>query len=212
MIKKILSKIPSYSDELNLNLAKAEDRFKWLLASILFAKRISSEIAKKTFQKFIENGLTSPDSLLKAGWDKIVEVLDAGGYVRYDFSTATNILETVKLLKKQYQGSLENLYENASNSKDLERRLREFKGVGPVAVNIFLRELRKVWDKAKPEISSIALNMAKQLKLDKQDAELYESKLIRIFLQYCKKRRCKECPVKEYCEKCDLSKHKKPSY
>ena len=212
MIKKILSKIPSYSDELNLNLAKAEDRFKWLLASILFAKRISSEIAKKTFQKFIKNGLTSPDSLLKAGWDKIVEVLDAGGYVRYDFSTATNILETVKLLKKQYQGSLENLYENASNSKDLERRLREFKGVGPVAVNIFLRELRKVWDKAKPEISSIALNMAKQLKLDKQDAELYESKLIRIFLQYCKKRRCKECPVKEYCEKCDLSKHKKPSY
>jgi len=212
MIKKILSEIPSYSDELNLNLAKAEDRFKWLLASILFAKRISSEIAKKTFQKFIENGLTSPDSLLKAGWDKIVEVLDAGGYVRYDFSTATNILETVKLLKKQYQGSLENLYENASNSKDLERRLREFKGVGPVAVNIFLRELRKVWDKAKPEISSIALNMAKQLKLDKQDAELYESKLIRIFLQYCKKRRCKECPVKEYCEKCDLSKHKKPSY
>ncbi|RLI32488.1 hypothetical protein DRO51_01700 [Candidatus Bathyarchaeota archaeon] len=212
MIKKILSKIPSYSDELNLNLAKAEDRFKWLLASILFAKRISSEIAKKTFQKFIENGLTSPDSLLKAGWDKIVEVLDAGGYVRYDFSTATNILETVKLLKKQYRGSLENLYENASNSKDLERRLREFKGVGPVAVNIFLRELRKVWDKAKPEISSIALNMAKQLKLDKQDAELYESKLIRIFLQYCKKRRCKECPVKEYCEKCDLSKHKKPSY
>ena len=212
MIKKILSEIPSYSDELNLNLAKAEDRFKWLLASILFAKRISSEIAKKTFQKFIENGLTSPDSLLKAGWDKIVEVLDAGGYVRYDFSTATNILETVKLLKKQYRGSLENLYENASNSKDLERRLREFKGVGPVAVNIFLRELRKVWDKAKPEISSIALNMAKQLKLDKQDAELYESKLIRIFLQYCKKRRCKECPVKEYCEKCDLSKHKKPSY
>ena len=104
------------------------------------------------------------------------------------------------------------MYENASNSKDLERRLREFKGVGPVAVNIFLRELRKVWDKAKPEISSIALNMAKQLKLDKQDAELYESKLIRIFLQYCKKRRCKECPVKEYCEKCDLSKHKKPSY
>ena len=207
MIKKILSEIPSYSDELNLNLAKAEDRFKWLLASILFAKRISSEIAKKTFQKFIKNGLTSPDSLLKAGWDKIVEVLDAGGYVRYDFSTATNILETVKLLKKQYQGSLENLYENASNSKDLERRLREFKGVGPVAVNIFLRELRKVWDKAKPEISSIALNMAKQLKLDKQDAELYESKLIRIFLQYCKKRRCKECPVKEYCEKCGLSKH-----
>ena len=212
MIKKILSEIPSYSDELNLNLAKAEDRFKWLLASILFAKRISSEIAKKTFQKFIENGLTSPDSLLKAGWDKIVEVLDAGGYVRYDFSTATNILETVKLLKKQYQGSLENLYENASNSKDLERRLREFKGVGPVAVNIFLRELRKVWDKAKPEISSIALNMAKQLKLNKQDAELYESKLIRIFLQYCKRRRCKECPVKEYCEKCNLSKHKKPSY
>jgi len=38
----------------------------------------------------------------------------------------------------------------ALDSKDLERRLIEFKGFGPTAVNIFLRELRGIWSKANP--------------------------------------------------------------
>ena len=89
-LERRLSRIPSYSRELGLDLRKPRDRFKWFLASMLFAKRISSEIARKTYKLFEAEGLTTPDALLRAGWDKLVEVLDAGGYVRYDFSTATN--------------------------------------------------------------------------------------------------------------------------
>ncbi len=200
MVKEILSKMPSYSDELGLDLAKPEDRFKWFLASMLFAKRISSEIAKKTFQKFVERGLTSPDKLLDAGWDKVVEVLDSGGYVRYDFSTATNLLYAAELLKKRYNGSLEELHAQASDSMDLERRLLEFKGIGGVAINIFLRELRGIWAKAKPKFSPRALDVAEKLGIDKKDLETYESKLVRINLQYCRRQRCQECLVKDYCK------------
>ncbi len=55
-IRDILSTIKSYPEELGLHLRKCEDRFKWFLASILFAKRISAEIAKKTYLRFEQEG------------------------------------------------------------------------------------------------------------------------------------------------------------
>ncbi|MFH7859522.1 MAG: hypothetical protein QXR03_00785 [Candidatus Aenigmatarchaeota archaeon] len=199
ILEEKLKQIPTYSKEIGLDLKNANDRFKWFIASMLFAKRISSNIAKKTFEKFIEEKLTSIDKILDAGWDKLVEVLDSGGYVRYDFSTATNILKNLKKLKEEYGGSLEILHEKALNSKDLEKKLLEFKGFGPVAVNIFLRELRNIWDKANPKPSKLALEVAK--KLNFKNIEKYESSLVRINIEYCKKYKCKECLVKEYCKK-----------
>ena len=195
-LEEKLSEIKSYSEELGLDLRKPSDRFKWFLASILFAKRISSEIAKRTFQLFLREGLTSPDRILEAGWDRLVEILDSGGYVRYDFSTASNLLEIMRKLKDEY-GSLEKLYEKTSSPEDLERKLMDFKGVGPVCVNIFLRELRGIWDRAKPKPSKIAMEMAEMLGLKR--IEPYESALVRLRLEYCKRRRCMECPVREYC-------------
>jgi len=135
-----LCQLRTYSEELGLNLSKPEDRFKWFLASILFAKRISAEIAKKTYRRFEDEGLTTPESILAAGWDLLVQVLDSGGYVRYDFSTASNLLGIMKELKEKY-GDIESLHGKSAGPRDLEKRLQEFKGVGPVGVNIFLREL-----------------------------------------------------------------------
>jgi endonuclease III len=195
-----LSKLQSYSDELDLDLTKLKDRFKWFLASILFAKRISAEIAKKTYRRFEEEEITTPERILKAGWDRLVEVLDSGGYVRYDFSTASNLLRIMGELKEKY-GDLESLYKESSSSMDLEKRLQEFKGIGPVGVNIFLRELRGIWEKAKTKPSKIAIKTAQRI--DLKDVESYESNLVRLNLEYCKKRRCGECPVRNHCK--DLS-------
>ena len=108
-MKEALSKLPSYSSELDLDLSKPEDRFKWFLASVLFAKRISAETAKETYLSFEQEDLTTPEAILEAGWDRLVEVLDSGGYTRYDFSTATNLLAIAKALKENY-GDLEKLH------------------------------------------------------------------------------------------------------
>ncbi|MEM1545298.1 MAG: hypothetical protein QXY40_00955 [Candidatus Methanomethylicia archaeon] len=195
-IPEVLSRIPTYSVELGLDLRKVEDRFKWFIASILFAKRISSDIAKRTFKLFIEYKLDSPDNILNAGWNRLVEVLDEGGYVRYDFSTASNILEALNTLKNIY-GNLEELHKHSKDSEDLERRLMKLKGVGPVAINIFLRELRGIWVKADPKPSSIAIITAQ--KIGFSDVKSFESQLVRIGIEYCKKRRCIECPVRSFC-------------
>jgi hypothetical protein len=197
-LKDALCKLPSYSQELDLDLSRAADRFKWFLASVLFAKRISAQTAKETYFYFEQEELTSADAILEAGWDRLVEVLDAGGYTRYDFSTATYLLGIAKTLKKKY-GSLERLYTESTNPSDLERRLKEFKGVGPVGVNIFLRELRGVWDKAKPKPSPLAVATAKRIGLSSEDVERYESQLVRLNLEYCKKGRNRECPLENIC-------------
>jgi endonuclease III len=127
-----------------------------------------------------------------------VEVLDLGGYTRYDFSTAKNLLGLAKTLKKKY-GDLEQLHSESSSPADLERRLQEFKGVGPVGVNIFLRELRGVWEKAKPKPSPMAVATAQKIGLSTEYIEHYESQLIRLNLEYCKKHRSSECPLKDKC-------------
>jgi len=196
-VEEKLSQLPTYSEELELDLSKPEDRFKWFLASLLFAKRISAEIAKKTYHRFEDEGLTTPGKILAAGWDRLVEVLDSGGYVRYDFSTASNLLRIMKELKEKY-GDLEEIHRQSSDPKDLEKRLQEFVGIGPVGVNIFLRELRSIWEKAKPGPSRIATEVAQRIGL--KDVEFYESALVRLGLEYCKKSKCKECLVPKYCK------------
>jgi endonuclease III len=197
-VKHALSKLQSYSVELGLDLTKPEDRFKWFLASVLFAKRISAETAKETYLCFEQEELTSPNAILQAGWDRLVEVLDSGGYTRYDFSTAANLLAIARTLLEKY-GSLERLHAESGNPGDLESRLLEFKGVGPVGVNIFLRELRGVWEKAKPKPSSMAVVTAQRIGLGPEDVERFESQLVRLNLEFCKRRRSSECPLGNDC-------------
>jgi len=199
-VKGKLLSLVTHSQELGLDLRRGEDRSKWLLASMLFAKRIPSKIAMATFRQFENAGLVSPEAIVAAGWDRLVEILDAGGYVRYDFSTASTLLEAMDKLLKTY-GSLEKLHDRAEDSKDLEQKLQELKGIGSVATNIFLRELRSIWSKTNPRPSPLSLAVAKKLGLAESDVELprIESALVRVHLDFCKRQKCAECPVKEDC-------------
>lgn len=134
-----------YSSELGIDLKSGKEReiFKWLLACLLFGKPIQQEVAKRTYFEFQKGGLVTPEKILEAGRDRLVEVLDRGHYVRYDFSTATKLLEICQELKTKYQ-TLTNLLRQSKNQKDLEKKLLEFKGIGPVTVRIFLREFAKI--------------------------------------------------------------------
>ena len=153
-----------YSKNLGINVdsRKSEEIFKWFLASILYGKRISEKIATNTYREFEKEKLLTPDAILAAGWDKLVEVLDKGGYVRYDFSTATKLLEITKELKNRY-GDLNKINEIALSPRDLEQKFQEFKGIGPVTTQIFLRELRGIWKNANPALSNFALIATKKL-------------------------------------------------
>jgi len=202
-IDKLLAEFPMYSVELGIDLTTPAGRFKWFLASILFGARISEKIALNTYREFEKVGIDTADKILSAGWDELVRILDEGGYVRYDESTATNLPNIMEDLKERY-GSLDDLYEESSDTEDLEKRLQDFKGIGPVTAQIFLRELRGVWD-VDPEPSKRAEEAAKCLGIDLQEFEgemlsRVEAALVKLQLRYCKREKCSECPMKEFCE------------
>ena len=157
-------RLKTYSSSLGIDLKskKEEEIFKWFLASILFGKRISTEIASRTYREFKTRGILSAKKILEMGWDGLVKVLDDGGYVRYDFSTATKLLNLMKELKERY-GTLCQLHKQAKGPRDLEQRLMEFKGIGPVTTNIFLRELRTVWANSDPEPMDFVKRVARDL-------------------------------------------------
>jgi len=66
---------------------------------------------------------------------------------------------------------LEPLSTQLKDSRDLEKRLLELKGVGPTAVSIFLRELKAVWEKANPQLSPLARQVASKLGLDEEEMD-----------------------------------------
>src|SRR5208337_1907881 len=144
-----------YSSMLGIDLRKGDKEYlKWFLASILYAKPIREESATRTYRIFEANGLTSAKAIADAGWDRLVELLDKGGYTRYDFSTADRLLAIFGKLQKKYGGSLQRLYEASSNGEDLEGRIMGLgKGIGPVTVSIFLRDMQEIWPKSREKLT-----------------------------------------------------------
>ena len=222
-VKELISKPGGkFSKELGIDLSKGKSTeiFKWFLASKLFGARIGTNIAIKTYREFERCGVLSPKKILETGWDGLVRILDDGGYARYDFSTATKLLEIVKDLKKFYHGDLNKLHEMADDEEALENLLKSLgKGIGDVTVNIFLRELRNVWAKARPGLSVYVELAAQRLGFVKQGEEPlktlekiwslnkipgrdfcdFEAALLRLGKDFCKKRKCSSCPMAEEC-------------
>jgi len=111
--------------------------------------------------------LTDPQRILKAGWDFLVyPVMREGGYVRYDGRKSTQVLRDCKMLIADYGGRPSRLHERARDACDLEERLLAFYGVGPVTMNIFLRELRPFWTKADPDPLPVVEVLARRLSID----------------------------------------------
>ncbi|WP_201352174.1 hypothetical protein [Hydrogenimonas urashimensis] len=178
-----LERSPLYSEELGIDLADKRDGelFKWFLASLLFGGRITQTIAKHTYRAFEKYGLLTPEKILDAGWDFLVNpIMWEGGYVRYDGRKSEQILRDCESLLEKYEGSLNRVHDLASDSKDLEKRLDAFYGVGPVTVNIFLRELRPFWEKADPKPLDIVFEEAEKLHIDLARFERKSLRFVRI--------------------------------
>jgi len=227
LAKKLIQALGGrFSASLGIDLASgySGEIFKWFLASILFGARIGEKIAANTYREFARKDVVTPQSVLDTGWDGLVEILDSGGYVRYDFKTATQLLEIMGTLQERYAGDLNLLHQQAIDERDLESRLMEFKGIGPVTTNIFLRELRGVWEKADPLPSDLVILAARNLGLTtyagqttEERAQLlfdlreafpeplifadFESALVRLGKEWCRKERHAHCPIREWCER-----------
>jgi endonuclease III len=226
LLSQVLARLPGrFATELGIDVqAGPAARQKWFLAAVLYGARISGQLAARTYQVFAARGIYTPEAILAQGWDNLVALLDAGGYARYDFKTATKLLKIMASLEDQYQGSLERLHEVAADGPDLEQRLQKLApGVGPTTANIFLRELRGVWAKANPPLSPLAQLAGEHLGLlppglspgealatleaewqqqpvPSHDFADLEAALVRLGRDYCRKDASgPPCPLGTYC-------------
>ena len=138
--------MPSVVAKLGIDLSsrKEGELFKWFLACLLFGKPIQQEIAERAYTRLVSAGVRNPDTVLDSGWDELVRLLDEAHYVRYDFSTATKLLEVCQELKQCY-GNMTKLMAKAKTGAELSARLQEFKHIGPVTARIFTREVAAIW-------------------------------------------------------------------
>src|SRR5690242_7387648 len=111
---------------IDLPSKQESELFKWLLACLLFGKPIQQEVARQAYYVITEAGITSAEILADRSWDDLVGLLDQGHYVRYDFSTATKLLDVSKSVVSQY-GSVSALVEGSADAHQLEERLKAFK-------------------------------------------------------------------------------------
>lgn len=152
---------------IDLQSRRKEEVVKWFLASILYSKPIRESTATLTYKTFEAYGAVNVENLLSTGWDGLVRILDEGGYTRYDFSTATKLLEAFGHLKSEYASDLWNLYDRSSGGLELEKRLKGLgKGIGDTTVSIFLRDMRRIWPKANPIPSPLVRLAMEELGID----------------------------------------------
>lgn len=158
-----------YSEELGIDLAIKNDSelFKWFLASILYGARISESIARETYRAFERHELLSPNSILEAGIDTLIDpIMREGGYVRYDYQRSSQIGQNCDTIHDRYDGSLNRLHDEADDADVLKDRLTTIHGIGPVTANIFLRELRPFWEKSDSEPLDVVRKVTVELDID----------------------------------------------
>jgi len=225
MLQKLLGVLgQKYSDVLgiDLNSEKEEEIFKWFLASVLFGAPITEKSVIKTYKCFEKHGITTPQKIVTKGWNGLVSILDEGSYTRYDFKTADKLLEVMGNLLKNYDGNINSLHARAKDPDDLEIRLKSLgKGIGDVMVSIFLRELRGIWEKADPRPTPLVILAARNMgiikakdpdkallelkefwrknKAPKGDFNEFETALLRLGKNFCRKEKCDQCLMYKYC-------------
>lgn len=143
----------TYSQELGIALDHGTPAplFQWLCASILFSARISAAAATKAARALIDAGWTTADKMAGSTWADRTQVLNHAGYARYDESTSRMLGDTAERLVADYGGDLRKLRDQAGKDPAEERkRLKVFKGLGDVGIDIFLREAQDIWSEHYP--------------------------------------------------------------
>jgi hypothetical protein len=204
-----------YSSELGIDVDAGDTEVeRWFLASTLFGTRISAPIAERTFRELARAGINRITDAGGFSWDALVALLDAGGYTRYDFRTATRLQTLSQVVGDSYAGDIGGIGRQQTDPAALVADLSDLPGWGPVTVGLFLRELRGVWPGARLPLDPRAAESARHLGLlagperDEfvrvrqiarqagRDERDLEASLVRLSLAH---RRTTECPGGHRC-------------
>jgi len=155
-----------FSTEMGIDVDAGDAEIeRWFLAATLFGTRISTSIVERTAGVLFDAGIRSIADVEALGWHHLVELLDSGGYVRYDYRTADRLLELARRVEAREDGGVATLGRTLTEPAQLMEALDALPGWGPTTVGVFLRELRGVWPGAEPPLDARTLEAARHLQL-----------------------------------------------
>ncbi|MEV8634800.1 hypothetical protein AB0395_24405 [Streptosporangium sp. NPDC051023] len=159
-----------FSREMGIDVDRGEREVeRWSLAATLFGTRISAAIAVRTYRLMARAGVRAPADVDRYSWDDLVDLLDRGGYVRYDYRTATRLQRLAAVLGRGGVGAL-----RKDRMTDTRAALDALPGWGPMTVTLFLRELRGVWPGVDPPVDDRAAEAARHVGLLGEDDQPLE--------------------------------------
>jgi endonuclease III len=208
--------------DIDITSAKSEETFKWLVAAILYTSMADEHVARASYTNLRRAEALSVEELLKCGETGLAELLRHTEPSTRDQQMARDLVGIATTLKTKYEGDLNRLHFLSSDGRDLAERLCDLGNVvTSETLEVFLGELRGVWEKVDKPLPSSAALAASRLGLTAiTDGQLvereleeawerrnpeglrfadWECALTRLGLQYCQNQRCYDCPAAVDC-------------
>jgi len=155
-----------YSLELGIDVDAGDAEVeRWFVAATLFGSRISASVAGRAFHQLDRAGIHRIVDAGQHDWNELVALLDAGGYARYDYRTATRLQALAQVVGERHWGAVTEIGRRVTDPAALVGTLDDLPGWGPVTVELFLRELRGVWPGAHVPLDPRAAQAARHLGL-----------------------------------------------
>lgn len=158
----------TFARELGVDLAHNTPAplFRVLCLALLTSAPVGAEAAMRACRALGQAGWTTPAKMAISTWEERVKVLNEHGYARYDEKTARQLEALTGHLQSRYEGDLRRLRAEADGDlKTARRLLKEFKGIGGVGADIFMREVQVCWQEFHPFADKMALKSSAKLKL-----------------------------------------------
>ncbi|KAJ5120529.1 uncharacterized protein N7515_009917 [Penicillium bovifimosum] len=144
--------------------ARPEIVLAMVIDALIKARPISHELTQKTIKTLIEADYHDIDVLSNSTWDDRTMVLEDGGYNRYREQCATNL-----------DGDLNNLLKQANGKPEkVKLLLKEVKGIGDLAAEVFLNNVQSVWPSIAPFIDSRSLKAADEIGIGTNLNQIYK--------------------------------------
>ncbi len=157
-----------FSVEMGIDVDRSDHEVdRWFLAASLFGTRIAWPVVERTFAVLREAGIETVADAGGRDRRELIELLDAGGYARYDERTATRLRRLAEVVAERY--GRPSALKAERDPLRLEAALDELPGWGPTTVRLFLRELRGIWPGADPPFDERAAEAALALGLPVRD-------------------------------------------
>lgn len=214
----------SYTRLLGIRLAgmESDEAFKWFVAAVLIGSPIPSSSAFSAYRELERRNLIAPAALSESSEEALATILSEAGCGTYSRRVAEMVHSACASLVTDYDSDVNRLHFFAEDDEDLIEHVRNLgSGIPRRTVALFLREMKGVWEKARPRIAPSAIEAARRLgfiSLNRPDhvAETlhdvwehadgagrtyadFEVALTRLGENYCSARKCIACPMKKLC-------------